>query len=93
MRVPFGDVFVLLETKEFRWLVAARRIKSMENLPQAVFGWRRFVPFANKSKLRQEFSVKLSCHRHVFHSQIDMIKATRFHFMIFNWFASQFNCL
>src|SRR6516165_6733935 len=35
--------------------------------------------FVNKSKLRQEFSVKLFRCVHVFHSQIDMIKATRFH--------------
>ena len=62
----------------------------MENLPKpcSVAAVRAF---ANKSKLRQKFSVKLSCDLNVFHSQIDMIKATRFHFMIFNWFAAQFN--
>src|SRR5207244_3777024 len=38
------------------------------------------MSFANKSKLRQELSVKLLRYFHVFHSQINVIKTTRFHF-------------
>jgi hypothetical protein len=45
-----------------------------------IFPWA----FVGKSKLRQEFSVEISCHLHVFHPQIDVIKATRFHFVILN---------
>jgi hypothetical protein len=41
---------------------------------------RRFVPFANKSELRQKLSVKLPRYLHAFHPQINVIKATRFHF-------------
>ena len=47
--------------------------------------------FVNESKLRQKFSVKLSRRFHVCHPQIDVIKATRFHFVILNRIASQFN--
>jgi site-specific recombinase XerC len=43
--------------------------------------------FVNESKLRQKFSVELSRHFHAFHPQIDVIKATRFHFLILNRMA------
>src|SRR5258708_10169032 len=52
-------ILVPCEAKEFRRLIAAGRVKSM------VVSSRFFL---NKSKLRQEFCVKLSCHSHVFHS-------------------------
>src|SRR5206468_8511094 len=52
-------ILVPCEPKEFRRLIAAGGIKSM--VVSSGF-------FLNKSKLRQEFSVKLSCRRHVFHS-------------------------
>ena len=45
----------------------------------------------NEPKLRQKFSVELSRHFHVCHPQIDVIKATRFHFVILNRVASKFN--
>jgi hypothetical protein len=47
--------------------------------------------FVNEPELRQEFPVKPSCDFHVFHSQINMIKASRFHFVTFMWFAARFN--
>ena len=47
--------------------------------------------FVNESKLRQKSSVELSRHFHVFHPQIDVIKATRFHIPNFNLIAAQFN--
>src|SRR5207237_3694402 len=34
----------------------------------------------NKAELLQKLSIKLNCYLHVFHSQINVIKATRFHF-------------
>jgi len=86
-------VSIRTKAKEFRRSVATSRIKSMEIFAWGFLMWRRFVPFANKSKLGQKFSVEFSCHFHVFHPQIDVIKATRFHFVILNWFAPQFNRL
>jgi hypothetical protein len=47
--------------------------------------------FVNKSKLRQKFSVELSCYLHISHPQIDVIEATRFHFVILTLIAAQFN--
>ena len=44
----------------------------------------------NEPKLRQEFSVELSRHFHVCHPQIDVIEATRFHFVIFDRMARHF---
>jgi hypothetical protein len=52
-------VFIRTKAKEFRRFIAAGGIKSMEVSPGL---------FVNKSKLRQEFSVKLSGRSHVFHS-------------------------
>src|SRR5262249_999139 len=72
-------VFIWTKTKKLRWPVAACGIKSMEISP----GF-----FMNKSKLWQKFSVKLSRYSHVFHPQVDVIKATRFHFVILNRIAS-----
>jgi hypothetical protein len=46
----------------------------------------------NEAELRQKFSVELSRYSHVFNPQIDVIKATRFHFVILTRIASQFNC-
>ncbi len=51
-------VFVLCKTEKFRRPVAAGSIKCMEIFARA---------FVNKPKLRQEFSVELSCHLHVLH--------------------------
>src|SRR6266496_6099914 len=51
-------VFILSETKKFRRPVAAGSIKSMEIFARA---------FANKSKLREKFSVELSCDLHIPH--------------------------
>ena len=42
----------------------------------------------NEPKLRQKFSVELSRRFHVCHPQIDVIKATRFHFVILNRIAN-----
>src|ERR1700757_2284983 len=72
-------VSVLVNYEELRRLVGAGRIESMET--SAGFGTRRwFVPFTDKPELRQKLSVKLLRYFHVFHSQINVIKATRFHF-------------
>jgi hypothetical protein len=46
----------------------------------------------NEPKLRQKLSVELSRHFHVCHPQIDVIEATRFHLVILNLIAAQFNC-
>src|SRR5439155_16091353 len=43
--------------------------------------------------LWQKFLVKLFRNFHVCHPQIDMIEATRFHLVILDCIASQFNCL
>src|ERR1044071_769869 len=48
------------------------------------------MSFPNKSKLRQELAVKLLRYLHVFHSQINVIKATRFHFR-FSFRTMSFN--
>jgi len=63
-------VLVLSETEKFQRPIATGSIKSVE-----IFSWT----FVNESKLGQNFSVELSRHFHVFHPQIDVIKATRFH--------------
>jgi hypothetical protein len=77
-------VFVWTKAKEFRRSVAAASgKKSMEVLAGS---------FVNKSKLWQKFPVELFRHFHVFHPQIDVIEATRFHVLIFNLIVSQFNC-
>src|SRR5439155_94869 len=72
-------VLVLVNHEKLRRLVDACRIKSME-IAAGFRAGRRFVPFTNKSELRQKLSVKLNCYLHFFHSQINVIKATRFHF-------------
>ena len=53
----------------------------------------KIVPrtFVNESKLWQKSSVELSRYFHVFHPQIDVIKATRFHFVNLTLITSQFN--
>jgi len=75
-------VFIRTEAKEFRGLVADSGKESMEGSTGL---------FVNKSKLWQKFSVKLFRPFHVCHPQIDMIEATRFHSVILNFIASQFN--
>jgi hypothetical protein len=75
-------VFIWTKAKEFRRLVAAGGKKTMEGSP----GF-----FVNESKLWQKFSVKLFRRFHVFHPQIDVIKATRFHVPILILIAAQFN--
>jgi hypothetical protein len=75
-------VFVLTETEKFQRPIAATDTECMKN---------RRLDFVNESKLRQKFTVKLPRDFHVFHSQIDAIKATRFHLLIFDRIASQFN--
>src|SRR5262249_25624686 len=72
-------IFVLGKSEELGRLVGASRIKRME-ISAGFRTRRRFIPFANKSELRQKLSVKLLRYLHVFHSQINVIKATRFHF-------------
>jgi hypothetical protein len=74
-------VFIWTKAKEFRRFVAAAGKESMEVSP----GF-----FVNESKLWQKFSVKLFRHFHVSHSQIDVIEATRFHFVIFDRMARHF---
>src|ERR1700730_5569723 len=61
------------ETKEFRRLVGTDRVKRS---PVGV------GPIAGKSKLRQKFAVKLKSGVEVFNSQINMIKMSRFHFVV-----------
>lgn len=73
--------FVPGKAKEFRWLVATRGIERMVSP-----GF-----FMNESQLWQKFSVKLFRRFHICHPQIDMIEATRFHFVILNRIAWQFN--
>src|SRR4029077_12132778 len=75
-------VAVLRKTKEFRWPVTTSSIKRVK-----IVAW----VLVSKPELRQKFSVELPCYLHVPHPQIDVIKATRLHFVILNWFASQFN--
>jgi hypothetical protein len=74
-------VLIWAKAKEFRRLVANGGKESMEVSP-----WF----FVNESKLWQKFSVKLFRHFHVSHSQIDVIEATRFHFVIFDLIARHF---
>jgi hypothetical protein len=75
-------VFVLIKTEKFQRPIATPSIEGMKGVART---------FVKESKLRQKFSVELSRHFHVFHPQIDVIKATRFHFMILHRIASQFN--
>jgi hypothetical protein len=74
-------VFVLGKAKKFQRPVATGSIEAVEIFARA---------FVNKSELRQKFSIELSCYFHVFHPQINVIKATRFHVVIFNRMAPQF---
>jgi hypothetical protein len=74
-------VFVRTKAKEFRRLAADGGKESMEVSPGL---------FVNESKLWQKFSVKFFRHFHVSHSQIDVIEATRFHFVIFDRMARHF---
>src|SRR5882724_2097690 len=69
-------IFVFGEAKEFRRLIAPGGIKGME-----IVAWT----FLNKSELGQKFRVKAFCYSHVFYPQIDVIKATRFHFAFANF--------
>src|SRR5258708_1249837 len=71
-------VFVLIDTEKFHRPIGTPSIERMKIVART---------FVNESKLRQKFSVELSRHFHAFHSQIDVIKATRFHFMILNRIA------
>jgi hypothetical protein len=75
-------VFVLGETEKFQRSIAATSKECMK-----IVAWT----FVNESKLRQKFAVKLSRDFHVFHPQIDVIKATRFHSLNLNRVGSQFN--
>ena len=74
--------FIPGKAKEFRRFVAASGIEGMISP-----GF-----FVNESKLWQKPSVKLFRRFHVCHTQIDVIEATRFHFLILNRIAPQFNC-
>ena len=76
--------FVLGETEKFQRAIATPGIERMKVVART---------FVKESKLRQKFSVELSRHFHVFHPQIDVIKATRFHVPILNLIAEQFNRL
>jgi hypothetical protein len=75
-------VFVLAETEKFQRPFATASIERI------IIVARTFV---NKPKLRQNFAVELSRRFHVCHPQIDVIEATRFHFVILNCIAKQFN--
>lgn len=75
-------VFVLIKSEEFQRSIATPSIERMKIVPRT---------FVNESKLRQKFSVELSRYFHVFHPQIDVIKATRFHFVNLTLITSQFN--
>src|SRR5436189_3330920 len=76
-RAVWPMVLVLCEPKKFRWPAVTASIKRVEIFARA---------FVNKSELRQKFSVELLCHIHVFHPQINVIVATRLHFLILNSF-------
>jgi hypothetical protein len=75
-------IFVLAETEKFQRPFATASIERI------IIVARTFV---NEPKLRQKLSVELSSRLHVCHPQIDVIKATRFHFVILNGIAKQFN--
>jgi hypothetical protein len=75
-------VFVWTKAKELRRFAADRGIKGMESSTGL---------FVTESELWQKFSVKLYRGFHICHPQIDVIEATRFHLLIFNRLASQFN--
>ena len=75
-------VFVLGDSEKFQRPFAAASIESMISSPRL---------FVNESELWQKFSVERSRRLHVCHPQIDVIKATRFHFVILNGIAKQFN--
>ena len=71
-------VLVLAQTEKFQRPFATASIERI------IIVARTFV---NKPKLRQNFAVELSRRFHVCHPQIDVIKATRFHFVILNRLA------
>jgi hypothetical protein len=75
-------VFVLIDSEKFQRSIPTCSIEPMKIVART---------FVNESKLWQKFSVELSRHFHVLHPQIDVIKATRFHFVILHRIASQFN--
>src|SRR5206468_3157536 len=76
-------VLVLAETEKFQRPFATASIERI------IIVARTFV---NEPKLRQKLSVELSRRLHVCQPQIDVIKATRFHFVILNRLGSKFNC-
>ena len=75
-------VLVLCKSKKLGRPVVAGSVECVKIVARAL---------TNKTKLRQKFSVELSCYFHVFHPQIDVIKATRFHFVNLTLITSQFN--
>jgi hypothetical protein len=75
-------VFVRTKAKEFRRLVADGGKKSMEGSTGL---------FVNEPKLWQKLTVKLFRCFHVCHTQIDVIEATRFHWVILIRIAAHFN--
>src|ERR1051326_3146741 len=88
-------ILVQSKTEKLGGRVATGGIKSTE-----IFAGnrirRRFVFFANKSKLRQKFCIKLRRDGHVFHPQIDVIEQSfshlfdfRFSFRIINFNPDQ----
>src|SRR5215470_6372975 len=81
-RVIRTMAFVLVQTKEFQRPIATSSRKGMKIVTRT---------FVNESKLWQKLSVKVFRDFHVFHPEIDVIKATRFHFVIFNLMGFQFN--
>ena len=74
-------VFVWTKAKKFRRFVAA----GLKKIIKISTGF-----FVSKSKLWQKFPVKFFRRFHVSHSQIDVIEATRFHFVIFDRMARHF---
>jgi len=65
-RTVWVMILIIGTTEELRRPVATGRIKRMEISSRVVSG-RRFVPFTNKPKLRQKFSVKPYCRLQVFY--------------------------
>src|SRR4051812_10565092 len=76
-------VLVLTETEKFQRPLTVASIKRMVIVAGTL---------VNEPKLRQNFCVELCRRFHVCHPQIDMIEATRFHFVILNRLGSKFNC-
>ena len=73
-------VLVLAETEKFQPLFPTASIERLVIFART---------FMNEPKLRQNFSVELFRRFHVCHPQIDVIKATRFHFVILNRVARE----